>query len=235
MFKVVNINHCLSLRDENFVDTSYNIDYLSAKLFEKLDIEEKLSIATSAINLCEKFHSYFHFEESYLHLLLAKRSGCNSELYVSELEAAIFQDPLNYEARNLLEEILPGGDVRLSDHRYSGGRRLEEYCRYLPSYSHFLKFACSCDVVLTQPQTDSYWHKLELYESCGEVELLQSAVERITASHKLYHSEAAKLYYNRYVLFNIKSCTILAKNDLVKAKNLDKTLLLDNLQLKNVY
>lgn len=220
MFKVININPCLSLCDRNFSDCNFNIDYLAARLCEDIRLEEKLSIATSCINLGEKFHSYFHFEESYFHLLLAKELGCKSELYVGELEAAIFQDPFNYEAKKLLAEILPEGDERLNDHRFCGDLRDEIYDRYCPSYRHFLEFAC-CVMDYDEPPVGSYWHNFNEYECSGDIKLLQSTVELVSMSHKLYHSEAAKLYYNRYVILNALGCDVLAKNDLLKARNLN--------------
>jgi len=218
--KLVNINQCLSLTDENFSDQQYNIDYLAQKLHENINLEEKLSIANRCINLCEKFHSYFHFEESYFRLLLAKNLD-NQELYIKELEAAIFQDPLNYEAKNLLLEILSSEDERLNDHRYIGHVKTDKYERDFEDYSQFLTFAIGESAMAHEPPKESYWYNFSRYQERSELALLQSTVDIISCNHKLYHGQAAKLYYNRSKIFSSMNCDILAKNDLIKAKNLD--------------
>lgn len=75
-FLKVEINNCLSLNDKHFSDSQHNIDYLSESLnFETVDLQQRLNLATKSINLCEKFHSYFHFEQSYFHLLLGKKQA----------------------------------------------------------------------------------------------------------------------------------------------------------------
>ena len=213
-FKVVNINQCLSLEDKNFSDHQYNIDYLGQKLHENINLEEKLSIASKCVNLCEKFHSYFHFEESYFNLLLAK-SVNNLELCIQALEAAIFQDPLNYEAKKLLIDIFPKDDERLCDHRYVGDIKDEEYVRDFKDYRGFLNFAIGDSAVITQPPVESYWHNFELYEDEKIIELLQSVVELVSHNHKLYHTEAAKIYFNRHAIFSQSNCDILAKDNLI--------------------
>lgn len=221
--KIVNINQCLSLRDENFGDNDSNIDYLAQQLHSNISLDEQLSIATRCINLCEKFHSYFHFEESYFHLLLAKHTD-NQELYIKELEFAIFQDPLNYEAKNLLLEKLPIGDEKLHDHRYTGDIKEQEYLRDIEDYSQFLLFAIGDGAIISQAPVDSYWYYFEQYKINYNIEILQSIVDAISLNHKLYHTEAAKAYYNRHIILNQVGSDILAKNDLIKSKNLDLNL-----------
>jgi hypothetical protein len=223
VMKKVNINRCLSLRGENFSDNDCNIDYLAQQLHSDIAIEEKLSIATRCVNLCEKFHSYFHFEESFFHLLLAHNVD-NQELYIKELEAAVFQDPLNYEAKNLLLNILPIGDDKLHDHRYIGGIKNEKYVRDIEDYSQFLLFAIGDRAIISQPPVGSYWDYFELYKTDYQIEALQSTVDTISIAHKLYHSEAAKVYYNRHTILQQIGSDILAKNDLIKSKNLDSNI-----------
>ena len=112
-FLTININECLSLNDKHFADMNLNIDYLSKSLPE-LEHKQQLVIATKCVNLCEKFHSYFHFEQSYFHLLLGKLQQ-SSEQY----EAAIFQDPLNYEAKHLLNNFQSNSNVTFKDTLYT--------------------------------------------------------------------------------------------------------------------
>ena len=221
--KIVNINQCLSLRDENFSDHDCNIDYLTQQLHSDISIEDKLSIATRCVNLCQKFHSYFHFEESFFHLLLAQNTD-NQELHTKELEAAVFQDPLNYEAKNLLLKTLPIGDDKLYDHRYIGEIKNAKYLRDIEDYSKFLLFAIGDRVIITDPPVESYWYYFELYKAEYKIEALRSTVDAISIAHKLYHIEAAKVYYNRHTIFDQVGSDILAKNDLIKSKNLDSNI-----------
>ncbi len=222
--KLVNINQCLSLNDENFSDNQYNIDYLAQKLHEDISLEEKLSIANKCVSLCEKFHSYFHFEGSYFHLLLAKNLD-SKELYIKELEAAIFQDPLNYEAKKLLFKELPPGDNRLHDHRFHGEIHDKKYERDFENYRHFLRFAIGESAIIQQPPTDSYWYNFSHYQLTNELSLLKTTVDKISSNHKFYHLQVAKLYCNRSKIFYSMDCDILAKNDLIKAQNLDISIL----------
>jgi len=225
--KIVNINECLGLRDGNFSDHDCNIDYLTQQLHSDISIEDKLSIATRCVNLCEKFHSYFHFEESFFHLLLAKNTD-DQECCIKELDAAIFQDPLNYEAKNLLYKKLPISDMRLHDHRHTSDIKEEEYSRYIKNYRNFLSFAIGDTALITDPPIDSYWYNFEQYKIIPEVKTLQFITDLISVSHRQYHTEAAKIYYNRYIVLDQMGSDILAKNDLIKSKNLDSNIVLSN-------
>jgi hypothetical protein len=221
------INQCLALTNENFSDSQYNIDYLSQKLHSNISLDKKLLIATRCVNLCERFHSYFHFEESFFHLLLAKNTN-NQELFIEELEAAIFQDPLNYEAKDLLNKKLPIDNPRLDDHRYTSDIKEAKYSRYIEDYKNFLLFAIGDTSLITYSPTDSYWYNFEQYKIKPEVEVLRFIVNLISTNHKLYHTEAAKIYYNRYIVFDEMGSDILAKNDLMKSKNLDFNIVLED-------
>jgi tetratricopeptide (TPR) repeat protein len=201
-FLTVNINECLSLNDKHFGDPNLNIDHLSKSLPE-LEPKQQLVIATKCVNLCEKFHSYFHFEQSYFHLLLGKQQNSSEEY-----EAAIFQDPLNDEAKHLLNS-------NLTDKLYT---------RDFQSFSEFLKFAVGNNILNTEYLQGSYWYWYDKYCETNDLNFLIKTVETISSAHQLYHTNAAKIYYNRHLCFKSLGNEILAKNDLVKARNLDKSI-----------
>ncbi len=203
-FLSTNINECLSLNERHFADININIDYLSKSL-SQLDPQQQLAIATKCINLCEKFHSYFHFEQSYFHLLLGRQQSA-SEQY----EAAVLQDPLNNEAIHLLNQTTEHSD--------------KLYVRDFKDFSDFLKFAIGDSGFDGGYLPGSYWDWYEKYCESNDLQYLIKTVETISSAHQLYHTNAAKIYYNRYLCFQSLGNEILAKNDLIKSKNLDKSI-----------
>ena len=61
------INEALLLNDDYFSQQEENIDYLVQKALGVESDSIKIEILCSAAEKCEKFHSYFHFEESFFH------------------------------------------------------------------------------------------------------------------------------------------------------------------------
>lgn len=202
----IKINQCLSLSETNFSDKNYNIDYLASQLYLDISSQEKLLLATRCVVLCEKFHSYFHFEQSYFHLLLAKRCS-DSQERLTQLELAIVQDPLNHEAKSLLSN--------------EQSEDAKDYTRDFKSFADFLMFAAGKTATAGSWPSESYWYYFDEYQQTNKLELLIKTVETITSAHKSYHTEAAKIYYNRHLIFAEMGNDILAQNDLIKSRNLD--------------
>lgn len=206
-FLTVQINSCLSLTDD-LLQNDMNIDLLSKSLQNSdLPLQNKLNIATTCVNLCEKFHSYFHYEQSYFHLLLAKHLSDENEKN-EQLEKAIFQDPLNHEAKSLL-------NCRLIEKKYE---------RDLQSFKDFLFFVGVKENISIHTLQNSYWSYFEKYQQTNDIEFLKKALDTIAEAHKNYHTNAAKIYYNRHIIFYELGNEILGKNDLVKTKNLDSSI-----------
>jgi hypothetical protein len=204
-FLKVKINESLSLTSRHFGDEACNIDILSNELQDRrLVPPQRLVITTKCVRLCEKFHSYFHFEQSYFHLLLGKQTKL-----IQAFEEAVIQDPLNREAIHYLEK---------PEKEFIG----MPYKRDFRHFLDFLEFAIGDTVVDAPYPQGSYWDFYDKYLISNDVKDLHKTIEAISAAHKIYHINAAKIYYNRHLSFLEMDNEILAKNDLIKAKNLDK-------------
>jgi len=204
----LHINEFLLVKNSYFLDSYNNIEYLNKIANETKDLEQKLSLLNIATKKIEKFHSFFHFEQSYFHLQLAIYYLQNNQeaLANEQLETAIFQDHLNEEAKFLS-----------SKKDFSNNYK---YKRPFNSFTQYINFATE-EVKSSTIETplDSYWNLLDSkkYES----ELLIKIIQMIRNQHLNYHIESAKLYLNRAVIFHSLDQIDLAKNDLVKANNLD--------------
>ncbi len=232
-FLSTNIKNCLAILDTHFVDLEEDIDLLSHRLISTHKLEEKLLIATKCVDLCEKFHSYFHFEQSYFHLLLAKLYLERDEKddAIKQLEKSLFQDHLNHEALDLLikyyNETQDNDELEKYKNHASSYMvkigRTEVYSRNFSDFEGFLKFALS-DPVFNEPESQSYWVMYEKYLKSPSVDHLIKTIDIISKNHALYHNNAARIYYNRHLIFQELGDIGLAKNDMIKSKNLDPEL-----------
>jgi len=196
----LNINATLLLENHNFLTQENNIDYLNEQAINEQNLEQKLKLLSLAANKIERFHSYFHFEQSYFHLQLAKlyRQQNDEENAVMQLNAAIFQDHLNKEAEQLL----------------SNAKGSEIYKRPFADFTKYLFFATNEEIA--NSKDPSFWSMND-----ASFTDLRNIIAKIRAHHLKYHQESAKLYLNRALIFHKLNQFDLAKNDLVKAKNLD--------------
>lgn len=203
------INKFLLLKDFAFKDPSNNIDYLNQQATLKNNLEESLSLLNLATSKIEKFHSFFHFEQSYFHLQLAiEYSKQNQKEEMEEqLKAAIFQDHLNNQAKSMLDNK----------------KNNSIYQRPYSNFSEYIKFATE-----EEPNSfnllDSYWNDYIEYNKNHDKKLLIKIIDKIRYHHLHYHEESAKLYLNRAIIFYHLDQFSLSKNDIVKAKNLDMNL-----------
>jgi 2-amino-4-hydroxy-6-hydroxymethyldihydropteridine diphosphokinase len=196
----LNINKILLLDEYNFNSPLNNIDYLNNQAALVESLEEKLKLLTRAAEIIEKFHSFFHFEQSYFHLKLAILYG-ESEEAIEQLKLAIFQDPINKQAKLMLE----------------GSSDNQNYQRPFNSFVDYLSFATNEEIETFKPQ--GYWHIKQ--NTAGNIKHI---IEEIRHHHLHYHEEAAKLYLNRALIFYLLKESQLAKNNIIKAHNLDNKL-----------
>ncbi|MBN8828772.1 MAG: hypothetical protein J0H68_08705 [Sphingobacteriia bacterium] len=101
----------LNLKESDFVDYNKNIEYLT-----NTEIENLISV-NEAIKLVNRFHSYFHFEQSYAYNLLA---DCyfllqDKQKAIEIYEKAIFQDHLNTIA---IKSLIFASDTENSKQKY---------------------------------------------------------------------------------------------------------------------
>lgn len=205
---IIKINKILYLENFYFKDPYNNIDFLNKKATLSKDLDERLSLLILATEKIEKFHSYFHFEQSYFNLQLAihfikenKISEANKQL-----ELAIFQDHVNEQAIALLNK----------KESYSN------YKRQYDNFSDYLYFAT--DEKGNATSKNSYWDDYLKYQQNPRSEILETIISKIRHNHLEYHKEAAKLYLNRAITFHNLGQKDLFKNDLIKANNLDTEL-----------
>ncbi len=200
----LHINKCLLLENFKFQDLYNNIDWLNAQAISSKNLEERFYFLNIAAKNLEKFHSFFHFEQSFFHLQLAIKYlqlGNKDEASI-QLEAAIFQDYMNEQAISLTQDI----------------ESQNIYKRPYNSFLEYLKFASGEDFACNY-SPENYW-AFNQDDALG----LQNTIQAIRNLHLAYHQESAKLYLNRAIILKALGNKALAKNDLTKAHNLDSSL-----------
>ncbi len=203
--------------------------------------EENLQHINEAIKIINKFHSYFHFEQSllyvistYIHHVIGDKNSVS--IY---LEKAIFQDHLNQQALNFLD-IMAFRDVK------SDVAKLLHYGKNRQYESEFLSFAIgdfkklesieALDIAIKSVyeasapiELDYKSHRLLLANSMislflGDLDKSQesilAAIEMTEKAHKNYHQLASTIYKERAESFKLAGHIELSKNDMVKAYDL---------------
>jgi len=219
------INKALLLRDEHFDDENNNIDFLNNTAMAQESLQEKHNLIVHATKIVEQFHSYFHFEQSFFHNLyagyLVKQKQYDKA--TQEYKAAIFQDHLNKNAHIGLIDLLDGEDKEgtlkyAASFNLNLNERVAEYQRPYDNFSDYLTFATS--------SSRDYISSLslaipEVFGKYEEGDNLEQIIKDVAIRHKLYHKNAAIIYYNYYLILLELSEDDLAKNALRKSKNLD--------------
>lgn len=226
-----NINSFLLLKNFHFADFYENIDFLNKKAILETDCNKRLLMLIRATSKVEKFHSFFHFDQSFFHLELACKyfEQNRIEEAVEQLKAAIFQDPLNSNAKYMLEM-----KKKINfDKQYS--RPHNSFVDYISfatmnnklnkekcinaDFSPYDFYAQNDNISISK---DNYWLLWLAYKKNeDDLSILETVIEKIRFCHQGYHAEAAKLYLNRALTFWNLNKHELAKNDVIKASNLD--------------
>lgn len=193
----LNINQYLFLEEFPFKNPNNNIDDLNNRVILSSNLDEQITLLNLATQKIEKFHSFFHFQQSFFHLQLAiLYLKTNNKIRAKEeLELAIFQDHENKQAIAML----------------NGSRNYETYKLPYENFSQYLNFATE--------EKGEYSFKNSYWDSFSS-----NPVEKTRQLHLNYHQESAKLYLNRAIIFHNMKQFDLAKNDLTKAHNLDNKL-----------
>lgn len=198
----LNINKSLLLDEYIFQRPDNSIDFLNKQAQFASDAAAQLSFLSKASKLAEKFHSFFHFEQSYFHTQLAVMyTDCGKKEEAHEqLQLAVFQDHINTQAKSMLAQTMPIDICR----------------RPYNSFSEYLNFATG---EKRESPNKGYWCL-----GFSTIMELHQIIEGVKFQHLLYHEEAAKIYLNRALVFSALRERDLAKNDLMKAFNLDNKL-----------
>lgn len=202
----LNINNILLLDDFKFKDPYNDIDFLNHSASLSNNLDQQISLLKQAAHKVEKFHSFFHFEQSFFHLQLAlKLFKNNKEKEAREqLELAIFQDHCNDQAIAILERKIC----------------TKQYIRIYENFADYLSFATEEKVEYSKKEK-GYWLDYLDYQQNLQEGTLEKIIDKIRQHHLKYHIEAAKLYLNRAIVFFYQNQLELAKNDLRKAFYLD--------------
>lgn len=233
------IEEVLRINPAIIIDKSSTLDYWLK------DVRD-LNKAVEYINL---FHSYFHFEQS--NLCLEASKICAYLGYHDKeqqyLEKAIFQDHINYEALARVS-FLKGDSVS-----YQPNIPYNSYIKFESVYlERFIGAFFPSERILKLDQAIQFFDQgdaegaaqlvVEMNEGLHRLLLLQAkisacnnryelalnkvteALRLIEQSHKAYHRAAAYVYKLRADEYQGKGQFDLAKNDLIKSKDLDPTL-----------
>ncbi len=221
------LNKHLLLIDSYFEDPRNNVDFTISELPNITDKFDRKKSILHAIENIEKFHSYFHFEQSFFHTQYAKYLSSIGDVAsaIEQYKLGIFQYHINAEAHTGLVELLKANSSEwLEAIEYArkfnvkiSSASLDGYKRPYSTYKEYINFATS--------SSKYFIESLELpsniyYEDLA-VEEYKSAIADISFRHKQYHKNAAIVYLNYFILLlDIKEIEI-AKNALKKSKNLD--------------
>jgi 2-amino-4-hydroxy-6-hydroxymethyldihydropteridine diphosphokinase len=196
----ISLNKLLWLDSHKFQNPHNNIESLNALAISSKTLDDKLTWLNLATHKIEKFHSFFHFEQSFFHLQLAIHylKHNQKELGQEQLELAIFQDHVNKQAIQMLK----------------GSSEYPIYQRPYDNFSDYIEFATDETIDPGRPLPYQY----------DNIDSIEEIIKDIRYRHLHYHEESAKLYLNRAMVFYQLGEFDLSKNDAIKANNLDNKL-----------
>ena len=198
----VRLNQYVFLDNYQFQSDLNNINFLNRQAIESSTLNQQLDLLNKATSKVEKFHSFFHFEQSYFHLQFAIELQKINKLEEArqQFELAIFQDHNNQQAISIL----------------NNSSSYQNYKRPFESYAQFLNFAS--EEKIKESYQNPHWENFQLSD-------LEKIIEDLRFRHLNYHQQSARLYLNRAIVFRKLNLLDLAYNDLKKANNLDSDLL----------
>ena len=232
----------LNIPKEIILEQNNDINYWLFGTSENKFYQEKLPKINHAIAIINRFHSYFHFEQSFAYLLCAYGYFLKNEasFQVEYLTKAIFQDHINQQAIDFSELI--NGDLR------NDLRLLFSYEKNLKLETEFLHFAIGRfkllpDIeildseireilTLNYPRAVSsnyYSHRVLIIKYVealfnekleGAIVNILKAVKMLETSHQQYHQLASNIYLKRAEIFTKLGEMELSKNDAIKASDL---------------
>jgi len=227
------INDALLLNNNYFDNSQDNIDYLVECALNESDIENALKLLLSAADACEKFHSYFHFEESFFYMtygdfLLSQQRADDA---ITQYKLSILQYPLNSEAHTkMIEVLIKNKIITEAESSLSRAKSLNitnqkttPMSRPFKTFVDYVGFATNTNKPDTIDVPD-FWLSFENYQLMNDEKLLNQTIERVKQNHLLYHHNAAKIYYNCSVIYDLLGQKDFSKNALIKSRNLDISL-----------
>jgi hypothetical protein len=196
---------------------------------------ETLENLNQAVSILNKFHSYFHFEQSFAYLLAAyivhlKEDAHSTQEYLTK---AIFQDHLNEQALNFYNNaslayiFFYNKNIRYEKDFLTFAIGKFVLPKEVELLDNAIELSISSKIVDTEINYKS--HRLDCMKTIiaiynKELDLaniyVQNAINSIENSHKNYHQFASMVYLKRAEIFELEGQIDLAKNDRLKAKDL---------------
>ncbi len=238
-----NLYDILNIPENIILEQKNNINHWLTLTKSELNTEKKLSHISRSIEIVNKFHSYFHFEQSFCYTLCAYILHLKNDLPTRDeyFGKALFQDRMNNIAIDFCKNIDDGG--------------LEWVFSYSRNYqyeSKFLQFAIGnfektqeielldqlIELALTkqiskakvlQKNVSFNSHRLYIAQTIiaigfNDLDLsldkIKYAISLLESSHKKYHQYAGELYGKRAIIFDELGLSDLSKNDKYKSHDL---------------
>jgi hypothetical protein len=206
-----------------------NIDH-DVIIDRKLDLYDKnLYYLNDSVLIINKFHGYFHFEQSFLYLICAYINWLmsNDKEKTLYLEKAIFQDHNNQQALDFDNVNKDVKKIFSYNKNYKYERDFLSFAlgefKYIPQLILLDNFLSSGDEDgdcnyqshrLYFAKSMKYLFKKELDSSLAEID---KAIKMVENSHQSYHFLASDIYAKRSNIFKLMGRLELADNDLVKS------------------
>ncbi len=231
----------LNIPENIILDQNNDINYWLARIND--DNKENLIYANKAIYIVNKFHSYFHFEQSFAYALGAYVYSMLNEPHFQQecLTKALFQDPQNQQAIDF-DKVINHGAL-INDLEF-----LLSYDKNLRYEYDFLQFAIGnfkplkeieildqeIKQILSLENTivissNYHSHRTKIAKTISALlrnnlneatKQIQEAIKMLEDAHPQYHQFASSTYLKRAKIFSLLGEVELSKNDIRKANDL---------------
>lgn len=224
----------LNIPEEIIRDNDNNINHILSSTNST-----ELMKLNKAVEIVNKFHSYFHFEQSYAYLIVAYLYGTlsdndNINLYLDkaifqdhtnsialDFTGKEFQDVLDYDKAIKFEDVFLDFAVGLHDEnrevqKLDSGMILALNGDFEEASNHSYNISYNSHRLLLLKSIIFGWQK----EYNAALEYALKAAKMLEKSHKDYHQYASNIYRMRAAIFEELGKPDLAKNDIIKAQDL---------------
>lgn len=240
------VNTALNIDSSLFSNEEYNPDIMNAKAIKYYydsNYNQALDSISQACKLVDRFHSYFHFEQSYVYTQIAEIFFIYLQFdkSVEYLDKAIFQDHLNFQAINrMINSCYKLGKTDNYKYWLERAEKLcitDVSCLYKPEYQQFIEYVIFATgdktldnnhMLVSSYEVNTHYHTNRIaseYFSNTDykiaLEYYNKSAEILEKSHASYHQNSAKIYLNRSFIYKTINQIELAKNDFNKASDLD--------------
>lgn len=207
------INNVLLINPSYYSSKAEDIEYL----YNSGNITNLIIAAQK----CEKFHSYFHYEESFFYTILSNLVFADQKQKF--LEKAVQLSPVNKKALLMLKEINHDKNYELEEKLSYIQTLSNDLSRPYDNFLAYMRFATENPELqkISKIPANNYWFLYEEFCKTQSVDLLESTMDDLKNRHIFYHKEAAQIYYALYLLAWENGLHDLARFAITKARNLN--------------